>query len=207
MSATVGAQELADLFGVHVRRIYQLVHEHVIPKGARGQYDLLECVRGYITLLQRVAEGKGRTVELGEEKLLSARLARRKLELEFAALEGSVVTVEHHKSVMGTAFLLVRTNMRNLAGTLPPRLAGLDEPRDVQRILIEAIDLALRSVIDASKELLSDELPPGFPGERALRKHGVERLSELMRVGDLEEVPGIGPATKERILDWLSQNL
>lgn len=53
----VGAKQLAYLFGVSERRIQQLANEGVVVKEARGRYNLIESVRGYVQYLQAVAQG------------------------------------------------------------------------------------------------------------------------------------------------------
>lgn len=199
----VGSTELSEWLGVTQRRIQQLAVEGVLPREGRGKYPLKECVQVYCALKDEMLLKRGTSSELSEEKLLTARLERRKRELEFAAVEGGLISVEHHESVMAEAFSIVRQNMRNLPGALAPRLAGLDDPRDVQRILVPAIDSALRTVVAAGQALADDTLPDDIPGRKALEKAGVTSLSELLAMDDPTTLPGIGPKIGEGILEWV----
>ena len=47
---------IAKLLNISPRRIQQLVALEVIPRGERGRYDLLRCVRGYVMYLQQEVE-------------------------------------------------------------------------------------------------------------------------------------------------------
>jgi hypothetical protein len=194
---------LAEWIGVTSRRIGQLVHEGVLPRESRGKYPLKSCIQAYCRWKDALLLKRGAGSEINEERLLTARLERRRLELKFAQLEGGLVTVEHHEKVMGEAFALVRTNMRNLPGALAPRIAGLDDPRDVERILVGAVDSALRSVVAAGKAFADDELPLSIPGRRALIRAGITTTSELMAASDLASVKGVGPKTRKAILAWV----
>lgn len=202
----VGLKELASWMDRSTRRVIQLVEEGVIPRAGRGKYPLKACQLGFIRHLTALSEGRGRTSELSEEKLLSARLERRKKELEFATAEGSLITLEAHERALEEAFLLVRSNIRNLPGAVAPRLVGLDDARDIQRVLVPAVDDALRAIVSEAEKLIgSDDLPADLPGRKPLIKHGVVSLSHLLDVPDLEEVPGIGPKTALRIEEWITE--
>jgi phage terminase Nu1 subunit (DNA packaging protein) len=200
----VGLKELATWMGRTTRRVLQLVEEGVIPKAGRGRYPLKACMMAYCKHLTDLSEGRGRTSELSQEKLLVARLERRKKELEFAAAEGSVILVKDHEKAMSEAFLLVRSNIRNLPGSVAPRLVGLDDARDIQSVLVPAVDDALRAIItEAERRMEDDTLPDDLPGRKPLIAHGVDSLPKLLDVPDLEQVPGIGPKTALRIDQWI----
>ena len=200
----VGSQELAEWLGVTTRRIQQLAVEGVLPREGRGRYPLKICVKTYCDWKDQLLLKRGTSSELSEEKLLTARLERRTRELVFAEAEGSLITVAHHERVMGEAFSMVRQNIRNLPGALAPRLAGLDDPRDVERILVPAIDDALRSIVAAGLAMADDTLPDDLPGKKALARAGVKTITGLLALGDLNDVPGIGAKTGEGILEWMN---
>jgi len=201
----VGLKELSSWLDVTQRRVIQLTDEGVLPKEGRGKYRLQECVAQYIAYLRRMSEGTTRTSELNQEKLLTARIERRRRELEYAQHEGSLITIEAHKAAMAEAFDLVRSNVRNLPGALAPRLVGLDDARDIQQVLVREIDDALRSIVGKAERRIEDSegLPKDIPGRGKLIAAGVRTLVDLIEVDQLTDLPGIGSATAKKIRLWM----
>ena len=202
----VGRKELAGWLRVTPIRITQLVEEGVIPKAGRGKYPLKQCVTGYLDYLRDRIEGRGRTSELSEEKLLTARLERKRRELEFATTEGSLITVESHEATVTEALDLVRSNLRNLPGSIGPRLVGLDDPRDIVAILAPAVDDAMRNIVaEAERRSEDDSLPPDLPGRRRFQRYGVTTLTDLLMLPDLSIVPGVGAKTAAKVQGWIRE--
>lgn len=195
----VSAPELGEWLNLTPRRIQQLVHEGVLERAARGRYPLKSCVQAYTRYQDGQIMRTGSSGELSDEKLRMARLERRRKELEFERLQGELITVEHHERVMADVLAMVRRNVRNLPGTLSQRLAGLDEPRDVNRILGPALDNALRSIVAEGERLGQEALPDEVPGRAALIEGGVTTISELMSHPDLTLIDGIGPKTAQKL--------
>lgn len=181
-----------------------MIEEGIIVKEGRGKYPLKQNVTSYVEHLKRVAEGVGRKSELGQEKLLTARIERKRRELEFAEQEGSLVTVESHRASMAEAFDLVRSNIRNLPGSLAPRLVGLDDPRDIEQLLLKGVDDALRAIVrEATAKAEEDGLPDDIPARKQLMDAGIEDLADLLEVPALTGVPGIGPKRAGQIRAWM----
>lgn len=200
----VGLNELASWLGVTTRRCIQMVEEGIVIKDGRGRYRLKQSVTNYIEQLRRMAEGTGRKSDLSHEKLLTARIERRRKELEFAQEEGALVTVESHRAAMAEAFALVRSNIRNLPGSVAPRLVGLDDARDVQQILSPAVDDALRAIVKKAKLRISDDdLPPDLPARKQLKAAGITSLPRLLDVEEFTSLPGIGRVRAARIRAWM----
>jgi phage terminase Nu1 subunit (DNA packaging protein) len=200
----VGLNELTSWLGLTSRRVIQMVEEGIIIKEGRGKYPLKVCITSYIEHLKRQAEGTGRRSELGEEKLLTARIERKRRELEYAEHEGSLVTVESHRAAMAEAFDLVRSNIRNLPGSVAPRLVGIDDPRDIQQILAPAVDDALRAIVrDAKKRIADEGLPEDLPARKQLEAAGIKDLADLLEVPSLTNLQGIGPKRASQIRAWM----
>jgi len=195
----VSAPELSEWLNITPRRIQQLVQEGALPREARGRYPLKASVAAYTRYQDNQIMRTGASGELGEERLLAARLERRRKELEFEEAQGRVITTEHHEEVLGRAFAIVRANIRSLPGALAPRLAGIDDPREIQRILVPALDDALRSIVAEGERLGNQELPDDLPGRRALIDGGVTTITDAMAHPDLTLVKGIGARTAARI--------
>lgn len=201
----VGLNELTSwMGGITSRRVIQMVEEGIIIKEGRGKYPLKQNVANYINHLRQMAEGTHRKSDLSEEKLLTARIERKRRELEYAEQEGSLITVESHRAAMAEAFDMVRSNIRNLPGSIAPRLVGLDDARDVQQILSPAVDDALRAIVREAKEKISSNgLPDDLPFRKKLLAGGIKNLTDLLEVPALTEVPGIGPKRALKIRLWL----
>lgn len=206
-SEYVGLNVLAEWLGLTQRRVIQLVDEGVVEKKGRGQYHLQTNIARYIDYLRQMAEAGGKKTDLSHEKLLTARIERRRRELEYAQIEGTLITVDSHKAALAKAFDLVRSNVRNLPGALAPRLVGLEDPREVQQILVREIDDALRAIVSKAQRRAEDTegLPEDLPGRRALVAHGVVSLVDLLDLEELTDVPGVGKATARKIRAWLEE--
>ena len=104
-NVTVSSTVLANLFGLTTRRIRQLENEGVITKVARGKYNLQENIKNYITFIKASADLKENKTEDGkidydEEHALLERRKREKIELELAAMRGTMHRAEDVERVM-----------------------------------------------------------------------------------------------------------
>lgn len=204
----VGLKELAEYIPRTPRRIIQLVDEGILPRRGRGKYPLQACVKAFCQHLDGIAEGKSNRSEIDDEKLLTARVERRRRELQLAQIEGTLITVDAHESTLAEALDLVRTNLRNLPGAVAPRLVGYDDARDILQILAPAVDDAMRSIVkQAQDRIIDQDLPEDLPGRRQLLKAGIKDLPTLVGLPDLEEVQGIGPKTAIKIEGWIKEHL
>lgn len=203
----VGLKDLAEWLKLTQRRVIQLVDEDVIPKAGRGKYPLRACVTNYIVYLRKQAEGTTSKSELTEEKLLTARVKRKRRELEYAEYEGRLIDIESHKAAMAEAFDFVRSNIRNLPGTLAPRLVGMDDARDIQRVLVAEVDEALRAIVTGAKRQIEENegLPDDVPGRTRLISAGIETLDDLLDVENLTDLHGVGPVTAKKVRLWLEK--
>ena len=179
----------------------------MLPRKGRGEYPLRECIAQYIRYLRRMVDGKTSKSQLSEEKLLTARLERKRKELDLARHEGSLIHVDDHVKAMAEAFDLVRSNIRNLPGSLAPRLTGLEDARDVQAILVREVDDALRAIVKDAQDRMEEPvgLPDDLPGRRQLEKAGVTDLVDILAVEDFTIYPGIGQATAKKLRAWLEE--
>lgn len=88
---------------------------------------------------------KGAEHQALTNKLATARLKRlntqnSKLNIELRKLRGQVGDINAHRREVLAANSVVKQQVRALAFRLAPTLAATDDPREVQRILLEAID-------------------------------------------------------------------
>lgn len=79
-NTSVSVATLARLFNLTERRVQQLARDGIIPKAKRGEYDLVACVRGYITYLQQAATGRTSDVAADRNRLVKAQADKAELE-------------------------------------------------------------------------------------------------------------------------------
>ena len=83
-------REIAELFNLTERRIEQMAQKKLIPKVARGMFDLVPTVQAYIRYLQGLANGPADKTDL-EERLLLAQTEEREAKARMANYEADVM--------------------------------------------------------------------------------------------------------------------
>jgi len=95
-SALYPGRTIAGLFNISERRVQQLAKRNIIPKEQHGKYDLVECVRAYVTYLQERAFGRGAPdsddMELAKLKLIKARAEEKSIAVD--AKSGALIPVD-----------------------------------------------------------------------------------------------------------------
>lgn len=71
-------------------------------------------------------------------------------ELELAERRGELIHVDVFRKLVGEVFGRVRAKLVALKGSLPPRLTGLESPRDAQAVLGPGIDEAIAELAEAA---------------------------------------------------------
>ena len=79
---------------------------------------------------------------------------------------------------------------------MPP---GVTEPQ------LRELSPEQKAVAEAAKGK-KGKLPDDFPGHTALSEAGINTYAQLRRAGDVTEIPGIGPATAEKIAAELGES-
>jgi len=120
------------------RRFRELVDEGVIPRAARGEYDLDATRTIYIRHLREQAAGRNKpgTLDPGQERALKDRAQRELAEFSLAVERGEMVRIEEIGGQMEQAFGVVRTRLL----ALPGKFGGDLSPEQVARIEAEVRD-------------------------------------------------------------------
>lgn len=89
----VSARQLAYMFRVSERWVQQLAADGVIKKEARGRYNLIASVRGYVEYLQSIASGvEGEIItDYGDARTQKMRADADKAIMEAAQLAGELI--------------------------------------------------------------------------------------------------------------------
>ncbi|WP_342270482.1 hypothetical protein [Rickettsia endosymbiont of Orchestes rusci] len=149
--------ELAELFNLTERRIYQLTEEKIIPKASRNKYELKQALQAYVKYLQDLASSRNST---SEQKALKTRLLAaqtEKAELELEVLKGKYMEVSEVEFEWGNLVLAFRSKMLVLPTKLVRSLAEAGGNfAEIERILETEIHDALLELSKYEPEEESD---------------------------------------------------
>ena len=148
------AEELAELVGGSARSVHRHALEDGLPRRARGQYPIRECVQWYIRRIredaQRAVEGDSPELDRERKRLLTAQAE--KVELENEETRARLLDRELVAGVLNAVCALVATQLDALGPRTAGRLAGETDPAHVLLILRDecnAIRTAAADAIDA----------------------------------------------------------
>lgn len=139
--STASVDTIAKLLDVTPRRVQQLANEGIIPKPkARGQYEIVPCVVGFIRHLRGMLNGEAG--DLASEKTRLTRAQAEKTEIETARMKGELVSLADAERGWSALVGAFRAKML----TLPPRAATAllnKTEKDAERILTDMVCEAL----------------------------------------------------------------
>ncbi len=147
--AGIDGPTLARLLNLSVRRVQQLAREGVIPRAARGRYELGPSVQGYIKYLQAQVDNPDETVAANRAKLDAAR--RRKIERENLVEEGKLISLDEIGETFVELGHLVRNAHRALSSRLASRLIGVDDEIAIERIIRTELDEVDRNLAERAR--------------------------------------------------------
>ncbi|MBN2123618.1 MAG: hypothetical protein JW821_04960 [Deltaproteobacteria bacterium] len=161
---TIGGKDLAAILGVTPRRIRQLTQNEVFPQVARGKYVLGDAMRAYISHLQeRVREASVDPNDLKKELTRLRRAQADKTELEVKEFRGELHRAEDVEDVWTEMLSNFRAKILSLPTRLAPVLQTLEDLKDLQKVLKNAVHEALQEL---------SEYDPDRIAERARKKGG-----------------------------------
>jgi len=141
---SVGA--IAKLLMLDERRIQQLVAEGWIPKGDRGQYNLIQSIQGYIKYLK----DHGRETSRGTEHARLARAQANKVEMENYRRMGELQVTAQVEETMQGLVVMMKSSHEGIPGRLASEFAGIsDAPKIYIRLQTE-----LRGILDQCADYL-----------------------------------------------------
>jgi len=145
-SALHSLDTISKLLDLTPRRVQQLSKSGVIPKSARGRYELVSAVQGYIRYL------RDRSIEAGIISIDVARQRKTAAEAELAEIElakarAAVVRIEdvarQWESILGG----VRTRFLALPTKLAPLVAVENKQKIVEEIISDGVYTALGQLV------------------------------------------------------------
>jgi hypothetical protein len=156
----VDVETLAEALALSRARTYDLVQRGVLPRAARGRYDLIACVRAYIGELR---------AERGDPDVLALRRTKAaRAELELAARRralardeaGPLVPLAEAQAFLGQALDEYAAVLCRLAAEAAPRLVNIEDPRR----MFATLDALVVAAINASHRAACLKLVGRDPG-------------------------------------------
>ena len=129
---------IARLLDLTERRVQQLANEGVIPKESRGQYDLIESVRGYIrSLRNQIDSGVTAKVTVLENERARLTRARASLaELTESERRDRLVPAEQIEEFLLAILSRVRQGILSLPSRVAPRVHDANTIPEVERLIL-----------------------------------------------------------------------
>lgn len=161
-NVVVSSNVLADLFGLTTRWIRQLSEEGVLKKTGRGRYNLQENIKNYIVYLKTNQNLKQEIKDDDEldadiEKALLVRRQREKLDLEIAAIRGTMHFSKDVEIVMNDMLANFRAKILAMPTKVAPLLLARDDISEIQQLLQEEFFEALKELSSYDPSLFYNE--------------------------------------------------
>lgn len=165
---------ITSLLDLSERRVQQLSRAGVIPKAARGRYELIGSVRGYIRHLRDLnLKGETGNADYGTER---ARLVKAKAdlaEMEASRMRGDLLPAPDVKSAWTEIVALMRARLLVLPDKIAPvvhETTSLNQARDVIK---KAIYEVLTEIAETNVDVI-----PHFDGDDSVADGG-EKSAEI----------------------------
>jgi phage terminase Nu1 subunit (DNA packaging protein) len=146
---------ISSLLDISERRVQQLSKAGVIPKAARGRYELIGSVRGYIRHLRDLnLKGEAGNADYGTER---ARLVKAKAdlaEMEASQMRGDLLSAPDVKVAWTEIVALMRARLLVLPDKIAPvvhETTSLNQARDVIK---KAIHEVLTEIAETDVEIV-----------------------------------------------------
>ena len=180
---------IAKLFDLTERRVQQLAKDNVIPKPVGGKYDLIGCVRGYVTFLRKSVEQQGSgssNADLKQSRTDLLKMQQKNAELAYQQKTGAMIPIDVLQATVNEGTAIFVGQKRSMGSRLAGKLAGMTDPTKILKLLISENDKILAAT---SKKL--HELSGRVVGKRrANRKPAAKPKS--VRVGKRKQNPAAG---------------
>ena len=118
VEAVLGAGMAASLLKLQPRRLQELVAEKLIPKLARGKYELGAIVHAYIDYLREGREGAGTQHDYRTERARKEKVQADSKEFEFAIRQGGFVELADVRMVFEEAVVMLAAELDGTSGRI-----------------------------------------------------------------------------------------
>ena len=137
---------IAKVLELSESRVFQLTRAGVIPKAARGQYEIIPAVQGYIRYLRNLTQAGGEPNSAEEIVKDRARLIKAQaeaLEMDNAITRGEYLPKKMVRSWIQRMVLACRAKLIALPTKTAPRVVGCSSVAEIEALLTKGIHEAL----------------------------------------------------------------
>ncbi|MFT5872805.1 MAG: phage terminase Nu1 subunit (DNA packaging protein) [Clostridium sp.] len=161
-SVVISSTVLADIFGLTTRRIRMLAEEGIIRKTSRGRYNLQENIKKYIVYLKTSQNLKENIVDddgldPDKERALLTRRQREKLDIEIAAMRGSMHLSNDVERVMNDMLANFKAKLISIPTKVAPILIARNDISEIQELLQKEFFEVLQEFSDYNPALFYNE--------------------------------------------------
>jgi phage terminase Nu1 subunit (DNA packaging protein) len=153
-TATQSVGTIAKLLILTEQRVQQLTQEGVIPKVARGKYELVGAVHGYIKYLRDRAVGADLPDSVGDSKSRILRAKAEMAEREAKEKSGKLVDVEQMILVVTSIVMRMRTRLLAIPVKAAPLVAVEAEIEPCRAIIETLVHEALAELSSTDPRLV-----------------------------------------------------
>mgnify|MGYP001399180971 CR=1 FL=1 len=133
--STYSLETISKLLMLSERRCQQLVTDGVIPKHARGEYDLVKSVQGYVKFLRERAFGGVANTDQHTEKTRLVSAQANIAEMTDAEMRGDLVRTEEIRRALYTAARTVRNSVQTISDRVASPIAGMTDQHDIHELI------------------------------------------------------------------------
>jgi len=154
------------------RRVQKLVSEGILPRPARGMYDLIDCVMAYIRYQRKLIDEKPQAgvsaIEAERTRLTGAKAGL--AELDERERRGELIPSAQIETFISTIFSRVRQGVLSLASRAAPQAYDAKSIPEVQKIITDCCEDALKEISETRIDFKA--IDPGGAAARAHRARG-----------------------------------
>jgi hypothetical protein len=152
----VNAKILSGVFGLTETRIYQLAAREGMPRVARGQFDLISCIRWYVKYLRAKIEERSvkycsEDTATQDQRVRRMRAVADLKEMEVASMKEQLMTLSDIRSGLSDVVLIVKARFRSLPARLSAEILGESSRLMIQAKIEKGIKDCLNQIADDGK--------------------------------------------------------
>lgn len=158
----VSAAELGEILEITARWVQKLASRGVFVKDADGErYSFLEALRSYHEYLRNNSRSNQDDIDI--ETLRLTRAKADKAEIAVEILKGETAKIETVMQIWGDLITIFRSRMLGMPNKLASTLAHIDDPAEIQALVMEEVrdalgELAAVNTDDLVEKALQDDL-------------------------------------------------
>ena len=135
---SVNSSTLAGVLNISQRRVQQLAKDGVIPAAIKYKYDLVGCVSGYVTFLQKTVAQKGSgasNADLKKARVALLQAQKRAADLIHKEKQAQLLPIDDVESMFLEAASIYAGQLNALGSRLSGRLASMTDSKQILKVL------------------------------------------------------------------------